>query len=78
MKFADLEQSLGLTFAPLGLLWDLSLRDHVRPLQCFQYDWMHCLVVQGVVVLEINLALHCLAGHGFTPVALKDWLSLRF
>ena len=24
---------------------------------CLQYDRMHCLVVQGIAVLEINLAL---------------------
>jgi hypothetical protein len=75
MKFAELEQSLGTSYSPQGLLFD-PVRTHVRPLQCLQYDWMHCLVVQGVVVLEINLSLHRLAGHGFTPVALRNWLSL--
>eukprot|EP00435_Cladocopium_sp_Y103_P021149 s4082_g5.t1 len=77
VRFSELEQSLGLGYAPDGLLWELSLRDHVRPLQCLQYDWMHCLVVQGTVVLEINLALGKLSGYGFTPVAIKAWLSLR-
>ena len=67
--------ALGISYSPQGLLFD-PVRTHVRPLQCLQYDWMHCLVVQGVVVLEINLSLHRLAGHGFTPVALRNWLSL--
>ena len=78
VKFRDLEQSLGLSYATQGILFDLTLRDCVRPISCLQYDWMHCLVVQGTFQLEMNLAISVLSHRGFNLPAMKAWMPLSY
>lgn len=63
-------------YAEHGMLFDLSLREYVRPLKVLQYDWMHIMLVGGLLQLEVNLAISKLASVGFNIGAIGAWLSL--
>ena len=58
-EFAQLEQSLGMNFGTHGCLFDLELRRTWRPISMVQWDWMHCLLVQGTFQLEATEVQPC-------------------
>lgn len=72
--FEELQQSLGLNHCPEGALWDLGLRAIFRPVSMIQFDWMHCVLVQGVFQLEVQLALTALSRKGVAHLPIHDFL----
>ena len=59
--FEKLEQSLGLSFAPDGALWDQEFCRHLQggPISATCFDWMHIFLVSGLWNSECG---HLLAG----------------
>ena len=58
-QFGELEQSVGLTFDPLGMLWSNQFSDvGVMDVACF--DWMHCYVVSGIFHTEVGYMMEAL------------------
>ena len=55
--FAELEESLGLSFNPHGLLSDRRLREVVAPADAHTYDPMHVVFAGGVLQQEVFLLL---------------------
>ena len=74
--FKLLNQSLGLNYTPHGVLFDVELRRYFKPISILQYDWLHCLLVQGIFPHEINLALAELKSVGFGQKEIHAWLKL--
>ena len=64
-EFAQLEQSLGMNFGTHGCLFDLELRRTWRPISMVQWDWMHCLLVQGIFQLEATEVQPWTGAQGF-------------
>ena len=62
--FGRLEQSLGLSYNPDGLLWDRHLRTIIRPVDNCIRDWMHTMVSGGVAGTEMSLLLQALKREG--------------
>ena len=58
-EFTKLQQALGLTYYPHGVLVDRELDDLLEPTEAYCHDWMHCLFVDGVVNLVISCSLRC-------------------
>ena len=54
--FDSVEKTYGLTYCPTGVLWNPELRGIVRP-STNRHDPAHCLLSNGVCLLEINLLL---------------------
>ena len=75
-KFAALEQALGVNYTPHGILFDVELRRYLKPVSVLQFDWLHCLLVQGIFPHEMNLALAELKSHGFGQTQIHDFLYL--
>lgn len=44
---ARLQQLLGLTYDPQGILWDPEVRQLAQAPDCILWDWQHCLVASG-------------------------------
>ena len=53
--FAELQQSLGITHEPYGILLDRALDHIIQPTEVFMHDWMHLLFVSGVANLVVYL-----------------------
>ena len=53
-EFQQWEQAAGITFSPFALLANPTLRPILKPSQQNCWDWMHCLLSNGVM----NLALY--------------------
>lgn len=62
--FARLEQAMGLSYNPHGLLWDRHLRTIIRPVDNCIRDWMHTMVSGGVAGTEMSLLLQALRREG--------------
>ena len=50
--FARLEKVQGLTYHPDGLLSDVALRQSIRVVNTFTYDWVHTVLQDGVFTTE--------------------------
>ena len=48
-QFSELERNLGFNWVPGGVL---ARRSHKLNVESFQYDWVHCYLVQGLLGLE--------------------------
>jgi hypothetical protein len=46
--FTLMEQAVGMTYNPHGLLWDRRLRSICQPVQMYTYDWVHIFLCKGV------------------------------
>ena len=66
-QFRELQQALGMTHHPHGLLLDRTLDTIVDPVAVYMHDWMHALCVDGVC----NVALYLLF-EGFITVGHSD------
>jgi hypothetical protein len=72
---ARLQVMYGMTDSPSGLLWDLQLREHVRPVDVITFDSMHCLVSNGIAQFEVSLMLDALMDLGVTWVQLRNFAA---
>ena len=55
--FKKRETRLGFTYQLYSLILDAELEDTIKPVSQFMHDWMHCMFVQGVWNLTMNLLL---------------------
>jgi hypothetical protein len=56
-SFDELQQAMGLTCNNTGLLGDLDLRLHFKPITATRFDWMHIMFVSGVFNFELRALL---------------------
>jgi len=54
----------GLTDSPQSVLWDMDLRDYVKPATAITYDPMHALLCNGIVQNETSVLLAALKSIG--------------
>jgi len=47
-RFEMAEKAVGITYNPLGLLWDLDLRSICPPIDFFLEDWSHVYLCKGI------------------------------
>ena len=66
--FVQLQQAIGLTYAPHGLLLDRYLDRLVDPTEVYMHDPMHALFVDGVVNLTVYLCFEMFIRAGQTRV----------
>ena len=62
-KFTNLQQALGITHEPYGILLDRTLDTIVQPTEVFMHDWMHLLFVSGVANLVVYLTFESFIGN---------------
>lgn len=63
----------GLTYNPLGLLWDMDLRHTHLPLDHYIRDWMHILVSGGVANAEVHGLVKAMKDEGLPLKLLGDF-----
>lgn len=68
-------KSEALNYHPQGLLWRLSLRDHLDVYNTIRYDWVHTLLQDGPLHIELFLFLN---GEGVAYASIVDWLKLNW
>ena len=61
--FEALEKTLGWTHSTGNVLLDRDLELEVMPISQTMFDWMHCLVVNGTMNLELGLLMTRLGKH---------------
>ena len=77
--FERAEMSIGLNYAPEGLLVDIELRDHFKPADSIRYDPMHCLIANGIANIEIYLFLcYLFATHGKCFMAISLFVTANW
>jgi hypothetical protein len=74
-RFKQLQQSLGLNHNSLGLLLDVPLRAHCKPLDVTTHDPTHVLFANGLATTEINLILEKLLNLGITFELLQTYID---
>ena len=76
-QFIRLQQAVGLTYAPHGILIDRSLDLLIQPTDVFMHDYMHALFVDGVINLTIYLCFeeYIKAGQVGVYEAFSEFLS---
>jgi len=73
-KLEQMEKVLGMNLVPAGVLGDLELRNHVKPITCTAFDSMHCLFSNGVAAQEMHLILKQCSDHlGISFNHLETW-----
>ena len=72
---AQLQMLYGMTDSRNGLIWDLQLRQHVRPVDVITFDSMHCLVANCIAQFEVSLILQLLKDVGVTWDQLRMFAS---
>ncbi len=74
--FVKLQQAVGLTYAPNGVLLDRELDDILSPTSAFMHDYMHLLYVDGVMNLTVYLTFEKCTQCGFKGVyeAFSDYV----
>ena len=55
--FEQLQKCMGFCHNPDGLLADRRLREHVKPISCHTWDFMHTYLQGGVASVEVHLFL---------------------
>lgn len=80
--FNKIQMAMGITFCPSGLLWDESLRRHLRPRSVISFDAMHCVLSNGVGQNEMSYLLTELAKHSvgwreFRLFVATNWQTSR-
>ena len=71
--FQDLEQSLGLSHNPHGILWS-PISQMCDPTTHVYWDWQHIMPGSGgVCQYEINLFVHELKNHDIEPSVVDDF-----
>ena len=70
------QTKLGFTWHPYNMLLDPELDDVVKPADQFMHEWMHCIFVQGIWNLLLNLVLESIEKQGVNAYAeLLGYLS---
>ena len=69
----ELQTAAGMNAIPNGLLADVTLRAHLRPIAVFTYDAMHCLYSHGAASVELSSFLSRLAGIGIKFEHLRNF-----
>jgi hypothetical protein len=67
-EFRLREQAAGFNHVPEGLLSDIPLREHIKPISNYCHDWMHCLAVSGVINVCIFHFLRVLIATGLVDI----------
>ena len=67
-QFIRLQQAVGLTYAPHGILIDRSLNLLIQPTDVFMHDYMHALFVDGVLNFVIFLCFEAFIKSGKTGI----------
>lgn len=62
------EQASGYNFEPEGLLFDMDLRQFLKPAQHFIHDYMHAILCNGVLATILNLCFSDLEASGMIDV----------
>ena len=62
-QFSELERNLGFNWVPRGVL---ARRSHKLNVESFQYDWVHCYLVQGLLGLEAFRPVESVIHHHVT------------
>jgi len=65
---------MGFNHCSHGVLQDMALRGFLKPVG-MMYDWMHCVLVQEVFPLEVNLMLQSLQFNGFSEGSLPTFID---
>ena len=63
-EMAELEKNCGFNHAPAGPLLSPAVRQHLDPVKCTSFDWMHNYLVGGLFHQEVNLLLEHLQASG--------------
>ena len=74
-RHENLELVIGINPNPTGFIADAVLRQHVRPLAVFTYDWVHNVLQDGTLTVEMWQFLNALSQIGVTNQTLKAYLS---
>jgi hypothetical protein len=69
------EKLFGLTYEPLGLLWQRDLREYVLPVTTNTHDAAHILFAKGVVSFEFVLLAAELRKHAVQFADLRDYFQ---
>ena len=67
-QFQELQQALGMTHHPHGLLLDRTLDSIVDPISIYMHDWMHALCVDGVCNVALYLLFECYIAAGHSTI----------
>jgi hypothetical protein len=65
-SFARMQQSLGINYAPLGVLFSRRLSGKISMVGSVMFDWMHVYMSSGIFGVESGLLLGKLAQAGIT------------
>ena len=68
VQFSELQQALGMTHHPYGLLLDRTLDDILDPVNVYMHDWMHALCVDGVCNLVLYLLFESFIDQGHANI----------
>ena len=75
--FKQLQQAIGLTYAPNGILLDRKLDSILSPTSVYLHDYMHLLYVDGVLnrVIYLLFEVAIQAGHTTVYQSFADYLG---
>lgn len=73
-QFRRLMQVLGLMFDDQSLLFQDDLKPIVKPYSHTIWDWMHCLVSNGVADVELGLFAQAMCGAGISMKQLEAFV----
>ena len=82
-EFTRLQQAIGLTYTPNGVLLEESLNDRIDPVESYMHDPMHALFSNGVVGLTIYLVFEAFIAAGHVEIYetfgafLENWIFPR-
>ena len=73
-KLEQMEKVLGVNLVPPGVLGDLALREHIKPISDTAFDPMHCLFSNGIASQEMHLILEQCEQHlGISFSHMETW-----
>jgi hypothetical protein len=75
-QFGKMEQELGFSYCPSGLLCDASLSSIARPVRTTTFDWAHVYIVKGLFSFEMGLFMAKLKDHGVDYAMLHEYLQM--
>lgn len=73
-KLEQMEKVLGVNLVPTGVLGDMFLRGHIKPISDTAFDLMHCLFSNGIASQEMHLILEQCSQHlGISFSHMETW-----
>lgn len=73
--FNELSMMIGFNHNPHGILTDLRMLRMANPVVTTRYDWVHCMLQQGVFTIEVEALLNASASAGVTRAELQRFLA---